>query len=581
MRKGIVAVIVLALLGSAGAYVYFYQPFARPPALISLLPGDTLAMVRICRLKEQIQRFKTGRMGRSLARVDMPRVLALLQVSERDRTEFMQFSEAFKNALNSAWFDLLFGQEMVVALQGSALHLNAAGQFDRQQWREAVIFVSRPKQPTRVLESLNSMFARQLQVGSESFQQWKINHFALDPGLSIYYALTDGMLVAGLSPKSVQRCLEQSLDETGSLLQAAAYKAHCAGLYKDGQTDLIAFADTRTALDLGRQAVAKAAEKQPDLAALKKQLADLNGLESINVALYDDGGPLVQAATVVGIDRRRMSPIMARAFGSKPETNPTLRRIPMDALVYAWQNTFDLNLYWQQFQHNPAVGLRKIRQIQDAFKRNLGMDVDQFLAAFGTQFGLLVNDIDTGGMFPIPELALFIQAVQPAVVDRTMHRLADQFGTPLQTEDYKGVTIGYTVLPMGASLSPAYACSDGFCTVASSKTLLKAMQDADAKGDLTAHPDFKAVDHGLTDANNQTGYIQMEGLVARSRDITAWAMAWMAMVRQETAERNRQIVDLLINPVLDGLSMIKAVGTRTYIEETRIKSDTYAALDRS
>ena len=325
MRKSIVALLVIALLGSAGAYIYFYQPFARQPALDSMLPGDTLAMVRICRLKKQIERFKVSRMGQSLARIDIPRIMTLFQVSAKDRDAFVQLSEAFKNALNSAWFDILFGQDMVVALPGSALHFNPAKQLNWQQWLSAVVILSRPKQPARVLESLNSMFSKQLEMHREPYRQWVINRFDLENGRPVYYTLTNGMLIAGFSPEPVQHCLQQSLDAAGSLVQTAAYKANCANLYRAGETDLIAFADTHAALDMAREAVAKASGQRPDLATLKKQLTDMNGLENVNMALYDDGGPLVQTATVVGIDRQRMSPLMAKAFSSRPEANRTLK----------------------------------------------------------------------------------------------------------------------------------------------------------------------------------------------------------------------------------------------------------------
>ena len=98
---------------------------------------------------------------------------------------------------------------------------------------------------------------------------------------------------------------------------------------------------------------------------------------------------------------------------------------------------------------------------------------------------------------------------------------------------------------------------------------------------MSSHPSFKAVDQGLTDKNNQVFYMRTEGLVAKTRDIVNWAMTWMAMSKPEEAEQARQIVELGVNPLLDGLSMFKAIGGRTYNLEDRINSDMQVLLDRT
>ena len=207
--------------------------------------------------------------------------------------------------------------------------------------------------------------------------------------------------------------------------------------------------------------------------------------------------------------------------------------------------------------------------------------LDKFLEAFGTQAGLLVNDLNTGGMFPVPELALFIQARQPDVINQFIKQQAGQFKMPVLQESYQGKDLQYVMLPLGGDLSPAYAFSKGFCTLALNRTLLKSMLDEKGTNRLSSHPSFKAVDQGLTDKNNQVFYMRTEGLVAKTRDIVNWAMTWMAMSKPEEAEQARQIVELGVNPLLDGLTMFKAVGGRTYNLEDRINSDMQVLMDRT
>jgi hypothetical protein len=581
MRKIVVAAVILVLAVAAGAYVYVYQPFAKQTAVESLLPGDTLGLVRVCELNKQIERFKSGKMGHALAGMDLPHLMAALEVPPAQRLEFTRSLDSFMDAIDSPWFDSLFGQDVSLALLKAPFNPQQLDPVDLQALMDSVVLLARPRQPGRILESLNSMFATQLSVQTQDYQKWRINQFVLDNGRQVYYALTDGLVVAGLSATPVKRCLQQSLETTSSLLQTQAYRTRCASLFKAGQTDLFAFGDAGRAITLLQEAVERRAPSEPQMDRLKTQLERIQGIDTISMVQYDDGSPLVHLKMIVGIDKGRMAPPIAWAMGMAPMTNPTLACIPADALLYSWQNNLDVKFYWQEIQRHPAMTPGTVAQIKKAFAKNTGMELDRLLEAFGTQAGLLVNDLNMGGMFPIPELALFVQAKQPDVINQFIRRQADQFNMPVQQESYQGTDLQYVMLPVGGDLSPAYAFSKGFCTLAINRTLLKSMLDEAGTNRLSSHPSFKSISQGLTDKNNQVFYMRTEGLVAKAREIVDWAMTWMAMTKPNETDQARQIVELGINPMLDGLSMFKAVGGRTYIEEDQINSDIQVLLDRT
>ena len=353
MRKIVVASVILILVAAAGAYVYFYQPFEKQTPIESLLPGDTLGLVRVCELKQQIERFKAGKMGRTLAGMDLAGLMAAMEVSPTRRAEINASLARFMDTVNSPWFDALFGQDVALALIKAPFNPqqpDAPDADDLQPLLDAIVLVARPRQPARILDSLNSMFATQLSVQSQEFQQWKINQFAVDNGQQVYYALTDGVVIAGLSAEPVKRCLEQSLATVPSLLQAQAYQTLCGPLFKAGQTDLFAFGDTGRLITLLQEEFEHRAASDPEIAKLKPQLDRMRGIETIGFVQYDDGGPLVRMKMVVGIDKQHMEPSMAATTAIEPMANPTLASVPADALIYSWQNNFDLKFYWQELQ---------------------------------------------------------------------------------------------------------------------------------------------------------------------------------------------------------------------------------------
>ena len=52
------------------------------------------------------------------------------------------------------------------------------------------------------------------------------------------------------------------------------------------------------------------------------------------------------------------------------------------------------------------------------------------------------------------------------------------------------------------------------------------------------------------------------------------------MMQPDKAENLQDIVTLGIEPLLDGLSMVKAVGGRVYAEEDKISTEFQTLLDR-
>jgi hypothetical protein len=581
MRKIIVVLIIMVLVASAGAYYYIYQPFSKQAAPEAVLPGDTLAMVRVCDLKGQIERFQSSRMGEALAGIDWPNLLVALGMPEDHRVKFVQALDNLGAGVDSLWFDVLFGQDILWSVLNSDIDTARLEAGDMTPLFDSLVVVSRPTQPTKVLESLGSMFGARLSVETEAYEQWEINRVPLEGGQPLYYALTVGIMIAGFSSEPVKACLRQSLDEATSLLKADRFRRHCGDLFESGRTDMMAFVDMEGVRDVVLEMADTAAGTDADAAHLKIQFENMRGMESLNLVRYNDGGPLVSSRMIVGLDRENMSSYLSQMLAMAPGENPTLEYAPADVLLYSWQNTFDADLYWENMLSDPGMTPEELAEIEQSFAANTGMAMEDLLSAFGSQVGFLVKDINMAGMFPVPEIALFVEVTKPEVVETLIGQLVGQSGMMMQSESYEDIDIHYVTLPIGGSLSPAYAYSDGLFTLAVNRPLLKSMLDAPDAGQLETQPHFKAFGSDMTADNNSVFYMRAEGLVERTREVLAWAMSWMAMMQPAKAESMQGIVSLGVDPLLDGLSMIQAVGARAYVEEDRICSDIQLLVDRS
>ncbi|MBU1054720.1 MAG: DUF3352 domain-containing protein [Proteobacteria bacterium] len=580
MRKTIIVLVIIALVISAGAYYYFYKPLARQTAIEAVLPKDTLGMIRVCELKKQIERFRKGRMGQSLGGIDLPQLMAAMEIPPKQRTEITHAVGNFKTAVNSTWFDAFFGQDVSFAMLNINLDPRQLESVDPETLLDSIVLVARPKQSVKIIESFASMFGSTLSVKTQKYQQWEISEFFLKNGRPVYYALTKGLMIAGFSIAPVKRCLKQSLDDSTSLLQAEIYQRHCADLYKSGQTDFLAFANADHFITFFREAVSHKADTDPGARKLVTQFENLQGIETINFVQYDDGSPLVRSKIIAGIDRTKLSHRLKTITDIDPAANHILKYIPVDSLIYNWQNTFDLKVYWDEIQHHPEITSEAVAKIKQSFVKETGMEIESLLDAFGTQAGMLIKDINMDGPFPYPELALFIEVKQPDVINQLIKQQIKKLNMPIQHETYRKTDVKYVMLPTGANMSPAYTFIEEYFALTINRNLLKSMIDAPDKKSLGSNSNFKALGKEMTAENNQIFYLNTEEMIIKTRKLISWGISWMAIAQRDKVEKASKIVNLGINPLLDGLSMIKAMGGSTYIGEDFIKSDMQVLMDR-
>ncbi len=581
MRKFILTLVIVVAAAAAGTYFYLYRQAPKQTAVETVLPGDTLAVMRVCQLSKQIDRFRGERLGRALGSIDWPSLLTAMGVSANDRSTVLAATDDVKTATRSLWFNVLFGKDISVALLNTDLDLAKLKAGQMKPLLDAFVMVSRPTQPSRILESLSSMLRTPLSVKKETYRQWEVNRLPLGNGQALYYALADGLMIAGFSSAPVKSCLDQSLNRRTSLLSSETYRHYCADLYEAGKTNMVAFANVEGVLAKTRVIMADSAADNPRLKMFEKQLDKMQGIQSLNLVKYDDGGPIVCTKMIIGLDRKKMSPYLTRLLAKAPQKNPTLQYVPANALLYSWQNTFDLKLFWENLRKNSHMPPEALARFRQMFAEKTGVDLETFITAFGSQAGFLVNDIDMNGPIPVPELSLFAQVSQPEVIEGVIRRQVAKTGLQIEQESYADTDIHYVTLPFGGGVNPAYAFSNNFCAVAVNRELLKDMLSASDTGTLATHPDFKAFGDIMTSKNNSVFYLRSEGLIARIKELIPRGMSWLAMTQPDKAKDLQKVVDLGVMPLLDGLSMYKAVGGRTYVDGNRVCSDVQVLMDRT
>jgi hypothetical protein len=69
---------------------------------------------------------------------------------------------------------------------------------------------------------------------------------------------------------------------------------------------------------------------------------------------------------------------------------------------------------------------------------------------------------------------------------------------------------------------------------------------------------------------NSVSFIRMAGVVDGIRELVGWGGVILAIQGREAAAKSTALIDGVISPLLDGMTMFSTIATRSRLDEDRI-----------
>ena len=575
MKKVIIFIVVLGLVAIGTSYLL--KPAHKEVKPAKLLPADTLLMVEVVNLEKSINGFKSGKLGQKLNEIDLTGVMQNLEVPIKAIEEYEKTKSAVLSTLDSMLFKELFGQETVLAIL--PLKIDCLTPEGLKKALGSLVLISRPKSSTELVEFVSQILTKNLKFQTEVYAGYEIKSFELDYDITVHYSLADGLLVATLDRQAIITCLDLRKNQQPSLDQNEYYQNLRSKLASSG-TKTFVYNNTKkmyeSILNISRLII-----KEEEFSDTERSLAAFKGLKAIGYASYDDGSDLLQNRTLVMIDKKGLEPVYAKAYFTKPGENKTLQFVPDNTLVYYWANNLYLKSFWDIYFENQYLNDEEKKSMKTSLEKESGVSIDEVFQAFGNQFGLILTDINTGGLFPIPKLTFFVEIANQDTAAKLMDSAAQKSGMVLQKEEFNDIKINYIMLPFGNDAQPAYAFFNGFCIVSINHQLIKDIISTYKNGDnITTDKDFLAVNKGLTDKNNNIMFVKFDQLIDKIKKLIILGRNMILLKDQGEAEKAAIVISGVINPALDGLKMYRTIGSRSFTKEDEIEADIYYKIDR-
>ncbi|MBF0385279.1 MAG: DUF3352 domain-containing protein, partial [Candidatus Omnitrophica bacterium] len=283
------------------------------------------------------------------------------------------------------------------------------------------------------------------------------------------------------------------------------------------------------------------------------------------------------------LDKNEMPPEIARQYSCPADENRSLNLIPKDIIAYMWGNCFDAGFLWKRIKQETASAKqkdegKKAKGVED-FESALGIDVEkELIPSLGNELGGYLGDIDNTGLFPIPQLVIFIEVENQTVIEGLLTKFTQNPMFVLQKEEYSGSTLNYVSIPISQSLKPSYAFVGKYLLIAVNNDSIKASIDVLNKKSesLLSNVGFKEIDRGLSGSNHYLFYADTGLLLDKARKTMEWGNALADgkdKERQAFADGTKQKLEELSEEILTAKNSLEAFQK----EEENLKKQLDAA----
>ncbi len=557
-------IIVIALCALLTPVWYFWNSghVVKNQEAAFLVPQNAVLFIEQKEMGSLIVNFQKSHLGKTLASIDFQRIGRDIGLPEEELATMQQTLNVIKDLGNSKLFREFCGEGLALALlpvDTSSTVGSAASPTSIQ-----ALLIVKPQHKAEIFELISSVYSGDVQQTEIEHGTFILKRFQIED-TAVFVAMVDGFFLLSMDEQTIHRALDVSRQADISLAQNEAYQK----LKNQYHTpEFFAFCSLE---GLRRQFAERVAQSPPGLQnELAGQLASTVGLQYSAYGIWRDKG-LLRDLFITLVDQAKLHPIVGKMLSISPEHNDTLRLVPENILTYYWSNTFALSSMWKLYEEKNKADTTEIDTFKTAFKKTTGREMSEVLALINGGVSLFLKKGDPKAFIPLPHLAVFIKLNNRKAGEDILRKLVAEYGIPLQSNTYKQVAYSSYGLTLQGGLQALYGFHENFLFLANSSEVMQDIIDTLETGKgLQTGETYTRMDINLEEGNNSVSFIQMADLVGGIKELLGWSGTMLAIQNRETAAKSKILIEQLINPLLDGMTMFSTISTRSRLAKEQI-----------
>jgi len=537
MKKTIL--IALLLAGAAGAGLWLQRQSVSPDPgsayYAAYLPADTWAVLSLFDLKGLSKTFPDSSPGKFFAKESMSGIIAELGADKEAALRYEEFYDGAADLFGSPILQQLFGDDATLALLApDPDRLREDPEAERR--RMLLAFGS-----SAAASSVDSL--ARLTMSDVSREKTaaglELTRIRLNEDESLYGTVRAGVIILAYSPEAVAAAIRQQ--ERGGGLDSSPLFAAAQKFWADEGADSRFFAKFYS--NIKKLQAALTASGQPEA---ERAAARLQGFTGLSAAATERQGELrLRIRTDCEPDQLDEAVRQARER-LRGQRNLALHLLNGQSLLYFWFSGLEESL----------LAAADPVSLDEAARKQLGLPLEEVMAALGPQAALSLGELASTGLFPVPTVALAVQARQPEQTRQLLAALRRRISSEMrmareQMTEASGLPLYHWNLLPAEAAHPALALSGRLLYGVNGESRLKRLLAQEQEGlpqtmRQLLGPELAAE---LSNSNSAAFVLRPARLAAEMQQAAVWLQPVFPALARFPTEKLRDGLLKLLQPL--------------------------------
>lgn len=566
------AIIVVPLFLLLLAILYLFIPvFPDRVSHESFISGDAHIVISQYDLQDRIAELGSSPLGRTIADLRYEVVGREMGLSDDEIRRFLKLKDDIKKNYQNPLVQMLVGKEVSIALLPFSDH--EALDFV-EQITDHLLVISRPSQNARLMDVATWAISSDERIATVRYGTHTITRFSLEDARRLSVARVRDVVVMSLNEKVLRQSLDLYDGDRQGLRESEEYQSKID--HFDGAS-FVGYFNFAGLPDLVNRAIQESPSDNERLLLIDKEKVE--AYQSAIFGAWSEENTIIDKA-VISFDPKLLDEQPNSKMLSKAGLPQSFKRVSQDTIIYHWSNQFSPKTILGMLGQDPSLSDATETQFVGELSKITGLTADQLFDLFDNDLTLAVRGINEDQLVPMPRFLLSVKSEDVEKLKKVVDSLIDHYSIPVRRSSLGDTNIisWGGIIGIG-SILPTLSFTDDSAIISSNRQQIKNYVAPDGIQSLADLESFQAMSTALLKPSHSFTYVDFAQTADMLQEMVSWGGTMLAIKDKELARKSKVLIDDLINPLLEGLSMYSIIGSRKYLEGNTIILESITKID--
>ncbi len=566
------AIIVVPLFLLLLAILYLFIPVSPDQVTHeSFISSDAHIVISQYDLQDRIAEFGSSPLGRTIADLRYEVVGREMGLSDDEIRKFLKIKDEIKKNYQNPLVKMLVGKEVSIALLP---FLPQETRDFAEQIISHLLLVSRPSQNARLMDVATWAISSDERISTVRYGTHTITRFNLEDARRLSVARVRDLVIMSLNENVLRQSLDLYDGERQGLRDSQEYQSKI-DLF-DGAS-FVGYFNFAGLPDLVNRAIQESPSGNEHLLLLDKE--KIEAYQSAIFGAWSEENTIIDKA-VISFDPELLAEQPNAKLLSKAGLPQSYKRVAQDTIIYHWSNQFSPKTLLAMLGQDPSLSGSTETQFAGELSTITGLTADELFDLFDKDLTLAVRGINEDQLVPMPRFLLSVKSRDVDKLRKVVDSLIDHYSIPVRRTSLGDTNIisWGGIIGIG-SILPTLSFTDDSAIISSNREQIKNYVAPKGMQSLADLESFQAMSTALLKPSHSFTYLDFAQTADMVQEMVSWGGTMLAIKDRELARKSKVLIDDLINPLLDGLSMYSIIGSRKYLEGNTIVLESITKLD--